>query len=190
MARARSYGVRVGRMKTKDGEYPIYCSSSGKFSVLNFTGTGEIPDDEEIEPLANGQDNMEAAEGAARAMIRKRKVKVAVPFIFLDGNKGVAWGIHGGNGDILARDEAGEAHRLSRGWSRRPGEPRLTKGVFIDDIPADRLERYREIIDETEKLDAEKQEIENWFGVDLGQLVVDAIDTKLAEQAETEPKED
>lgn len=166
------FGVKVGSVTAADRKWPVFCSAKGKFAIL------EDEDDPDSDVMAKDAASFEAAEAQLRASLRKRKVKVAVPFRLHDGRRATATGIHGGNGDVLGRDEHGEAVRLSTMYmGTHTG--RRTRGVFVADIPEERVERFAAIREEMAALEREKGEIERWYGVNLRERVEDAIRAKL-----------
>lgn len=103
----------------------VHVGATGQFTIM-------MPGDGNRRSLANAA-TLEAAKQAASVELRKRAVKVSVPFITRDGKKGVATGRHAGNQDILATLEDGTKERLDY----RPH-------VFKIDTPKNVIDTYWE----------------------------------------------
>jgi len=186
MPSATAFGTRVSHVTIGDRKLPVYCSGSGKFAILNaIDGTEtELGD---VEPLAKDSASIEAAAQKARAALAQRKIKVSVPFWFTDGRRGIAYGIHAGNGDVLVKDRSGTKERLRH--YRGLGAQRATHGVLVADTDPKVVKRLLQLRVAIKKLQDEAEEIERWHSVDLQAAVREAIE-KAETQSTSKPNEE
>lgn len=114
------------------------------------------------EVIGRSKDVEKARAQASRAL----SAKVEVRFINLEGEEGVATGIHAANGNILCR--VGErTFQLSRYEGRS-----LLRG----DIPPEKLEELREALREKERIEEKIKAIQDEFRAQLETEVKAALD--------------
>jgi hypothetical protein len=109
-------------------------------------------------------DTLEKAITQAKAKLAKAKVRVHVPFYDLNGESGVATGIHGGHGGVTAK-VGGTPVVLSTGRTR----------VIRADIPVDKLKRLMELRQQIWDAQREVGNIEAEFAFDVRKAVEAAI---------------
>lgn len=123
------------------------------------------------EVIGRGE-TLDKAKAQARAALAKRRVKVEVPFVTKQGERGVAHGIHQRNRTVLVRMGASGSAAELQGYSEQ----------FRPDIPADVLERFLEAGRAAQLLEKERSAISKEWSLDLRKAVVCAIDEAVAEQ--------
>lgn len=112
--------------------------------------------------LGRGE-TLERAKRDAAVTIRKRRVKVAVPFALADGRRGVADGIHQKNRSVLSSIDG---KREDLGYNPKALRP---------DIPDETLKRIGDIDEETRTLQRERGAIVREYELDLVREVNGAI---------------
>ena len=157
----------VGKREINNVETEVHASVHGSWSI-------QLPADEEGKhgrALGTGN-SLDAAVNAARQEIRKRQVKVNVPFKTREGVKGYAHSRHARSTDkILTVMEDGKKEQMG-----------YREQVFKADMPQDVIDHLNEIDEESNKLRAEKYAIVQEWSLDLGKAVDEAI-TKKAEES-------
>lgn len=119
-------------------------------------------------------DTMEKAKRAAATAIRKRRVKVEVPFALQDGRRGIADGIHLKNRSVLSSIDGA---REDLGYNPK---------ALSADIPDDKLARIGEIDEATRTLQRERGEIVRAYELDLVKAVKSAIQNEIDEEDKDE----
>lgn len=115
--------------------------------------------------LSSGSETLDAAKAQAATRLRKAAVKVSVPFITREGERGEAYGIHASNGKVLAQLGDGRVQVDSY------------EVTFKGDTPDEVIDRYVELRDQLSALNRERQEIEQGeWTVRLSTVVRDAIE--------------
>jgi hypothetical protein len=142
----------------------VHVTGNGRFNVKRA-------DDEHV--LLGIDATMEDALAKARTTLAKRKVRVNVPFRTLDGEHGLATGLHGGTGRVMARLD-GEACQMDNAT--------LAKALRAD-TPQDVIDRYIELTNTVRAAQTEQRTIQRDHSLALEQAVKDAVDAALAPEA-------
>jgi len=136
----------------------LHADKYGNWSVLERHEGGKS------KTLGQG-DTPDKAKNLARIELNKRKIKVEVHFITMNGESGVATGFHARNSTVLARMEGGNAEQFSS-----------SQRVFSNRIDEDEIDRYIEIGDEIKSLQQEQRKIRDDYEIVLASEVKQAID--------------
>lgn len=107
-------------------------------------------------------DTLEKAIARARTALAKQKVKVSVPFVTQDGERGIAHGLHAKTGKVLARVND---KPIDLGY----------KQPLRADIPQDVLDRYLELTETADAAYNEAKVIEREYRLDLSTAVRKAV---------------
>lgn len=142
----------------------VHVTEDGVFSVY----LRNRADAEDARSLASDV-TLDAAIEKAKPEVRKRKVKVAVPFVTTSGKRGVATGFHAGTGNVLVTWADGKTEQLSRRYGNQPQHLRA-------DTPPTKLTRLEQIREESEALVTEAQAIRREHQLDLLTAVETAIE--------------
>jgi len=109
----------MGKIRVRDAEYEVDITLDGIFWVV----------------VNNEKLSDSSLEGLRKKMIvatKRPAAKVSVPFVSVEGVRGVATGIHGSTRNILVRWENGKTEQLNH-WS----------GLILDDLtPQENEERH------------------------------------------------
>lgn len=161
----------VGTKEILGGSYEVHTSArDGEFRIIEPA----VEEGGRSATLGSAQ-TLAGAVAKARAELKKRDVKVSVPFRLADGRKGTATGFHARNNTILVVYEDGSKDALSYGG----------REAFKPDMPEDKVQRLAEIVEQERTLATEKRAIETAYKMDmgLGWHVKQAIERAAAEQA-------
>jgi len=148
----------VDNIEVNNVKLELHADRYGNWTVL------EKYEDSKSKSLGQG-DTPDKAKNLARIELNKRKIKVKVHFIAMNGESGVATGFHARTGAVLARMEDGQAEQFSS-----------NQRVFSNRIDEDEIERYIEIGDEIKDLQQEQRKIRDEYEVVLASEVKQAID--------------
>jgi hypothetical protein len=144
--------MRVGSRKINGVDTEIQANEYGQFFI-------------QVEGKTIGSGNtLDAAVVEARNSINREKTKVEVKFITRDGEPGVATGIHSRNHTVMAKIAGGRGEQLD--YSYR---------CFNSDMPKQQVDRYIEITDQLSRLQSERSQIDNTWGMLLREAVQQAI---------------
>ena len=143
--------AHVGNREINGEQYEIHAGQYGMWSIQQ-PGEG---DDKNIE-LGSG-DTLDKAVAAARITINKNKVKLNIPFVTVDGERGFATGKHGRTRQVLATIDG-----------KKDKAPHTTLRA---DMPQEEIDRMIEVRDRISKLNAELREILKEWDFDLDKEV-------------------
>lgn len=129
-----------------------------------MSGSWEIKQAGDGTNLARNQ-QLEGAKDEARRKLAKNKVKTEISFYNIDGRRGIAYGIHAGNGDALVRYDDGESDRIGYG----------SKELLKGDTPEEVRLRITAIDEQTTALNRERRRLMDEFSIDLRGAVAAAI---------------
>lgn len=110
--------------------------------------------------LGSGE-SLKSAVAKARTELKKRDVKVSVPFRLADGRSAIAYGIHQGNGQVLI--EFADGSKDSIGGGRGMGRAQILKA----DTPDEQVQRLGELNDRIRELSAQAKTIEGKWAIDM-----------------------
>lgn len=155
---------KVGIREINNVQVEIHASPSGGWTIM------QPAENEEERAMALGSgDTLDKAVTAARNEIKRRQIKVAVPFKTREGKRGVASGRHARSRDKILTEVQGEKIHIG-----------YRETVFKPDMPKEEIEHLNELGDEEAKLRAEQREIIKKWSFDLGK----AVDTAINEASE------
>src|SRR4051812_4478525 len=157
----------VGTREINNVEVEIHANKHGSWSIL-------LPPDEDGKSgrsLATHHVSLDAAINLARAEIKKRQVKVNVPFKTREGHKGVAHSRHARSTDKILADVQFKKQQIS-----------FREQTFKPDTPQDVFDRLDEIEEQQSTLRAEHRELVQEWGFDLNKALDAAITKKTAEE--------
>jgi len=157
----------VGTREINNVKVEIHASPHGSWSILmpdeGGAGRGRT--------LGSHATSFEGAVNAARQEIKRRAVKVSVPFKTPDGKLGIANGRHARSDKILTEIEGKKEHIGYRDQ------------IFRHDMPEEVMDHLHELQDEQGKISAEIRSIVSEWKLDLGKAVDDAVNKKAEEAA-------
>ena len=147
-----------------DVEVHVY--SDGRFML-------QTPKDDGGEMLGIG-DTLEQAKTTARKELNKRKVKVEVPFLTANGEKGTATGLHAGTRKVLTTVEtySGTRSEQIETYAKR----------YKADTPAKVLGRLADLREMQNKAAVEIRALDGEYQFTVGAAVKQAIEAAAAEQ--------
>lgn len=158
----------VGTREINNVVTEIHANQHGGWTI-------QLPADDEGKhgrALGSHASSFEAAVNLARAEIKKRQVKVRVPFKTREGKKGYAHSRHARSTDkILTVLEDGTKEQFG-----------YREQVFKADTPKSVIDHLNDIDEETSKLRAEKGALVQEWSLDLAKALDEAI-TKKAEES-------
>jgi hypothetical protein len=157
----------VGTREINNVEVEIHASKHGSWTI-------QLPADEGGQhgrALGTHNTSLDAAINLARAEIKRRQVKVDVPFKTREGKKGIAHSRHARSTDKILVVIDGKKDQI--GWREQ---------VFKADMPKEVLDHLHDIQDEQSKLKAEEREIVKEWNFDLSKALDEAITKKAEEQ--------
>lgn len=157
----------VGTREINNVEVEIHASKHGAWSIY-------MPPEKEDDKLGRSlatHPSLDAAINLARAEIKKRQVKVSVPFKTSEGDYGLAHGRHARSPDkILAQVDY---KKVQVGYREL---------VFKPDTPEHVFERIEEIDEEASELRGERSVLVKTWGFDLNKALDEAIAKKQEEE--------
>jgi hypothetical protein len=156
----------VGKREINNVGVEIHASSHGTWTI-------QLPADEEGKhgrALGTHHTSLDAAINLARTEIKKRQVKVAVPFKTTEGWSGIATSRHARSTDKILAEVNGKKTQI--GWREQ---------VFKADTPKSVIEHIKEIDDESSRLRAERIALVNEWKLDLNKALDEAISKKAEE---------
>jgi hypothetical protein len=122
--------------------------------------------------LGSHASSLDAAINLARTEIKRRQVKVSVPFKTAEGKRGIATSRHARSTDKLLTEIEGKKEHI--GWRET---------VFKAETPQSVIDHLKEIDDEQSKLRAERIALVNEWKFDLSKAVDAAIEEKTKEKS-------
>jgi len=156
----------VGTKEILGQEYDIDVSKYGVFYIKDVAG-----EDGRSDILGSG-DTLDQATAKARIELNKRKVKVQVPFITKNGQRGMATALHGRNRKVLTTLADGAKQAVDQHTR-----------VFKPDMPKEVLDSYLDKVQRERELTAEIRKIDKEWEFSLGQTVIAAINEAAAAKA-------
>lgn len=144
--------AHVGNREINGEEYEIHAGQYGIWSIQQPPGADS---NKNIE-LGSG-DTLDKAVAAARITINKNKVKLNIPFVTTDGQRGFATGKHGRTRQVLATIEG--------------QKDKAPHTVLRADMPQDEIDRMLEVKDRIARFNAEYREILKEWEFDLDKEV-------------------
>ena len=158
----------VGTREINNVKVEIHASPHGSWSIT-------LPADEEGKSgraLGNHASSLDAAINAARAEIKRRQIKVAVPFKTREGKSGIAHSRHARSTDKILANVGDKKEQI--GYREQVFKPETPQSVF---------DHLNEIEEEQGKLRTEHRELVQKWNLDLNKEL-DAAITAKAEEAD------
>jgi hypothetical protein len=148
-------------------EVEVHVNNTGHFFIKAVSA------EERSRALGSG-DTLEKAKQAASVELRRRAVKVSVPFRTTTGEQGIAHSRHAGNNDVMTI-VGGATERYSY---------RLK--AFKPETPTDVIEAYLDHADKIREHEGARRDIESTWYFDLGEAVDAAIEAASQEVGEVQ----
>jgi hypothetical protein len=139
----------VGFKEIAGEKYEVHASPYGRWAII------EKDDDGNATELGGSDKSLDAAVANARVELNKRKVTLAIHFKTLEGGRGIATGIHGKTRKVLTRVD-GKAQQMDR-YAK----------TLKPDTPMTVIKRYKDLVAEGNRIEAEKREIIKKWTFDL-----------------------
>lgn len=157
----------VGTREINNVEVEIHASPHGSWSITLPTEEGE--ERAHGRQLGSG-DSLDNAITKARQEIKRRQVKVSVPFKTREGKTGVAHSRHARSTDKILAEVDGKKEQIG-----------YREQVFKIEMPDSVIEHLNELEEEAGKLHAEQRAIKQEWNFDLSKALDAAITEKAGE---------